>query len=117
MFVYEKSSGNLVIDTIQDELGNISFLKDRKYNKGYSYEDMMATDKGFTSFVSAYMGEDLYMHYSLIEDIGWMITMARYESQVFAKTHAISRSLLISFLFMVIIVSIIHLSLSAILSI
>lgn len=106
LFVYEKSSGNLVIDTIQDELGNISFLKGRKYNKGYSYEDMIATDQGFTSFVSAYTGENLYMHYSLIEDIDWTIILARYESQVFAKTRAISKNLLISFLFMTIIVCI-----------
>ncbi len=106
LFVYEKSSGNLVIDTIQDKLGNISFLKGRKYNKGYSYEEMMANDKGFTSFKSAYTGEDLYLHYSTIEDIGWMIMLARYESQVFVRTHAMSRVLLISFLLMIVIVSI-----------
>ncbi|MBR5236648.1 MAG: hypothetical protein IKW06_04685, partial [Clostridia bacterium] len=36
LFVYDKASGDMLIDTIQDELGNISFLKDRKYNEGYS---------------------------------------------------------------------------------
>lgn len=38
LYVYDKESGNLVIDTLNEELGNISFLKDREYNKGYSYE-------------------------------------------------------------------------------
>ncbi len=103
LFVYDKESGNLVIDTIHSKLGNISFLEDREYNKGYSYEKMMAEDKGFTSFVSKYTGEDLYVHYSMLEDIGWMITLARYESQVFAKTQIISRVLLTAFLVMVVI--------------
>jgi len=103
LFVYDKESGNLVIDTIHDKLGNISFLKDREYNEDYSYEKMMESDKGFTSFVSAYTGEDLYVHYSALEELGWMITLARYESQVFAKTHVISQVLLTSFLIMVII--------------
>ena len=101
LFVYDKESGNLVIDTINQNLGNISFLKDREYNKGYSYEKMMESDKGYTSFVSAYTGEDLYVHYSALEEIGWMITLARYESQVFANTHVISRVLLTAFLIMV----------------
>ncbi len=103
LFVYDKESGNLVIDTIHDKLGNISFLKDREYNEGYSYEKMMESDKGFTSFVSAYTGEDLYVHYSTLDELGWMITLARYESQVFAKTHTISQILLAAFSAMVII--------------
>lgn len=97
LFVYDKESGNLVIDTIHDELKNISFLKDRVYNDDYSYEKMMESDKGFTSFVSKYTGEDLYVHYSMLEELGWMITLARYESQVFAKTHTISQNLFVAF--------------------
>ena len=101
LFVYDKKSGDLVIDTINNKLGNISFLKDREYNKGYSYEKMMESDKGYTSFVSAYTGEDLYVHYSTLEELGWMITLARYESQVFANTHTLSQILLTAFLIMV----------------
>ncbi len=101
LFVYDKESGNLVIDTIHDKLGNISFLKNRKYNDGYSYEKMIKTDKGFTSFVSAYSDENLYVHYSTIEDFNWMITLARYESQVFAKTHTISTILFFAFCAMI----------------
>ena len=87
LFVYEKESGNIIIDTIQDNLGNISVLKDRKYNKGYSYDEFRNTDKGFVSFESAYKDETLHLHYSLIDDFGWMIAMGRYDSQVFASTH------------------------------
>ncbi len=97
LFVHETAGGNLVIDTLHDTLGNISFLKDREYNEQYSYEEMMNSNSGFASFVSAYTGEDLYVHYSKLEDLGWTITLARYESQVFAKTQVISRVLFVSF--------------------
>ncbi len=97
LFVYSKENGDLVIDTLHTELGNISFLEDRVYNEGYSYEEMATTDKGFTSFMSAYKDENMHLHYSTIDDIGWMIAMARYDSQVFATTHALTRILLWSF--------------------
>ena len=104
LFVYDKENGNLVIDNIHDTLGNVSFLKDRIYNENYSYEQMMATDKGFTSFVSAYKDENVYMHYSTIEDIGWMIAMARYDSQVFAATEELANILILVFFIMLVII-------------
>ena len=100
LFVYDKDSGDLVIDNVHNELGNISLLKDRKYNDDYSYEKMADSDKGFTSFRSAYRDENTYMHYSTIDDIGWMIALARYDSQVFKQTTTLSRTLLLVFFIM-----------------
>ena len=100
LFVYDKSSGDMLIDTIQDKLGNISFLKDRKYNEGSSYEQFISTDKGFVSFQSAYRDENLHLHYSAIDEFGWMIAMGRYDSQVFASTHAMANNLFLVFLIM-----------------
>lgn len=104
LFVYEKVTGDLVIDTVHDKLGNISFLKDRKYAKNYSYEEMISTDKGFTSFVSAYRDENMHLHYSTIDDIGWMIALARYDSQVFATTNILLSVLLLVFVCMLLII-------------
>ena len=104
LFVYDKEEGNLVIDTVHKELGNISFLKDRKYNKDYSFEQMMSTDKGYTSFVSAYRNENLHLHYSTVDDIGWMIAFGRYDSQVFSKTHKLAYILAFVFLSMLAII-------------
>ncbi len=98
LFVHDTKTGNFVIDTIQEEFGNISIFKGREYTEGYSYEQMMRSDKGYTSFKSILTGEQLYVHYSILEGIDWKITLARYESQVFAKTHIISRLLLVSFI-------------------
>lgn len=101
LFVYEKESGNILIDTIQDELTNISFLKERKYNDGSSYEQLISTDKGFVSFQSAYKKENLHLHYSVIDEFGWMIAMGRYDSQVFAGTHTMTQNLLLTFLIII----------------
>ncbi len=87
LFVYDKVSGDMIVDTIHDELGNISFLKDRKYRDGSSYEQLASTDKGFVAFRSAYKNEDLYLHYSVIEEFGWVIAMGRYQNQVFAEAR------------------------------
>ncbi len=104
LFVYGQDDGELVIDTVHSELGNISFLKNREYNKNYSYEQLVSTDKGFLSFMSAYRNENLHLHYSTIEDIGWVIALGRYDSQVFAETHSLIHVLLFVFFIMMAII-------------
>lgn len=104
LFVYDKESGKFVIDTINKNPGELSQLKNRKYNDGYSYEALVSTDKGYSSFESIRTGEDLYVHYSTIEAFNWGILLARYETQVFARTHEISQMLFISFMVIVFVV-------------
>lgn len=104
LFVYHKETGDLIIDNIHNTLGNISFLKDRKYNDGYSYEQMATTENGFTSFLSAYKDENVYLHYSTIEGLGLMIAMVRYDSQVFADVRELSKILLLVFFVMLAII-------------
>ena len=94
LFVYDDATGDLIVDSIHDELGNISFLKERHYNRGYSYEAFATTEKGFSSFKSAYRDEDVLLHYSMIEDLGWKIALIRYDSQVYAETHTLLMILL-----------------------
>ncbi len=104
LFVYDKENGKFIIDTINNTPGEITELENREYNDGYSYAKLVTTDKGYSSFKSIRTGEDLYVHYSTIEDFGWGIILARYESQVFVKTHAISQILLVSFGIMIFII-------------
>lgn len=104
LFVYDKENGNFIIDSIHRNLGNISSLRDREYKDGDSYEAMVGSDKGYSSFKSIYRDENLYAHYSGLEDINWGIMLARYESQVFAKTHGIAKFMSILFSLMVLIV-------------
>ena len=104
LFVYDKETGKFIIDTIDKNPGELSQLKTREYNDGYSYEALSTTDKGYSSFKSIRTGENLYIHYSTLEDFDWGIMLARYETQVFAKTHRISRNLLAAFTIMILII-------------
>ncbi len=97
LFVYEKETGKFIINTVNKTLGDISQLEDREYNDGYTYEQLVTTDNGFSSFKSKFTGEDLFLHYSTLEDFNWGIMLARYESQVFAEADEISGILLTSF--------------------
>lgn len=104
LFVYDKETGKFVIDTIDKNPGELSQLKTREYNNGYSYEELISNDKGYTSFKSIFTGENLYIHYSTIEDFGWGIMLARYETQVFKDTHILSNLLLATFIIIILII-------------
>ncbi len=105
LFVYDKETGNYLINTIEGANGNISSLKNREFDDGYSYEDIMNLPNGFSSFKSIRNGQDLYLHYSTIDDFNWGIMLARYSSQVFSKTRTIYSVLLTSFLLILLIIS------------
>lgn len=104
LFVYDKETGKFIIDTIDENPGELSQLKDREYNNGYSYEALVNTDSGYTSFKSIFTGENLYIHYSTIEDFNWGIMLARYETQVFDQTYKISHRILFSFVLIILII-------------
>ena len=106
LFVYDKGTGKFIIDTINETPTELSSLKNREYNDGYSYEMLANSDKGYSSFKSIRTGEDLYIHYSTIEDFDWGIMLARYETQVFAQTHKISQNLMIIFAIIILIMAI-----------
>ncbi len=93
LFVYDKETGKFLIDTIDKNPGALSNFATRVYNDDYSYDKLVTQDNGYSSFKSILTGEDLYIHYSTIEDFDWGIMMARYETQVFNKTHHLSRLL------------------------
>ena len=106
LFVYDKTTGKFIIDTINTNPDELSSLKNREYNDGYSYEQLANSDKGYSSFKSIRTGENLYIHYSIIEDFNWGIILARYETQVFEETHKISRNLIAIFSIIILIIAI-----------
>ena len=76
--LYDKETGKFIVDTINEKPSELSSLKNREYNNGYSYEMLANSDKGYSSFKSIRTGENLYIHYSTIEDFNWGIMLARY---------------------------------------
>ena len=106
LFVYDKATGKFIIDTINESPDELLSLKNREYNDGYSYEALASGENGYSSFKSIRTGEDLYIHYSLIEDFDWGIMLARYETQVFEETHKISSNLLVIFAIIILVIAI-----------
>ena len=104
LFVYDKADGNYIIHTIADGNNNISSLSNREYNDEHTYEELITKPSGFSSFKSLRTGEDLYIHFSTIEDFNWGIILARYESQVFAKTNAMMGAVGNTFIAMMLII-------------
>ena len=105
LFVYDKETGKFIIDTIDKNPGELTNFKTREFKEGYSYDALVSNDKGFSSFKSVLTGEDLYIHYSTLEDFNWGIILARYESQVFAETHELFKNLLIVFALIILIIA------------
>lgn len=106
LFIYDAENGDLIVDSIHGELGNISFLRDREYNDNYSYEQIENSENGFSSFKSAYRDEDVLLHHSIIEEIGWKVALVRYNSQVFSDLHVLMQVLLAVVLSMIAIMGI-----------
>ena len=106
LFVYDKETGKFIVDTIHEKPTELLSLKNREFNDGYSYEALASSDKGYSSFKSIRTGENLYAHYSIIEEFNWGIMLARYETQVFEETHKISRNLFIIFAIIILIIAI-----------
>ncbi len=97
LFVYDENTGDLIIDPINEKPGNISSLKNRKYNDDFSYEEIMEHESGYSSFVSDYSGENLYIHYSKLDIADWSIMLARSEQQVFGEMNKTLNVLLVAF--------------------
>ena len=101
LYVYDKKSGDFLIDTVNDTLGNIEALKSRQYKKGFSYEQIINEENGYSSFWSIIQEKYLYVHYADIGIGDWRIMLARPEDKVFENASSIVVTMLHSFLFMV----------------
>ena len=106
LFISHAATGDLIVDSVHKELGNVSFLSDRHYNQGYSYEQIANDVNGFSSFRSAYKDEDVLLHFSTIDELGWKIMLVRYDSQVYAETHQLLGLFFLVFATMVAIMSV-----------
>lgn len=106
LFVYDKEQGKFVVDTFNETPGELTEFKNRDYNDDCSYEQMVESDNGFASFKSIRTDEDLYVHYSTIEDFNWGIMLGRYESQVFSETRTMSQVLFLYFGMMLLVIAV-----------
>lgn len=114
LFVLERGNGNFIIDTRHKQLGNVSSLELREYKNNFNYNDLyngvMEGKSGYSSFVSKFTGEVLYVHYAPLEVSDWQIMLAEPERKVFAEAKITNKNLLLMF-FMIIVIMMIYLML------
>ena len=107
LYVIKASTGNFIIDTWHEELGNISSLSEREYKNNFSfdklYEDISFGINGFSAFESQVFDGTAYAHYSPIGIDDWFIMLIMPENIVFADAKETGHTLFIVF-FIVILV-------------
>lgn len=98
LFVYEKNTGNMIIDTVHDTPDNIYMLKTRNFTNNYSFNEIIDNPNGYTSFISQYTGEEQFAHFSELDRItDWSIMLVRAYPAVFAKATKTIKVLFVSF--------------------
>ena len=88
--VYDIKPENIPLDIVFED-DDLFFANG--YQAWTTSREFSKNDKGFVSFESAYKDENAYIHYSTIDEIGWMIALVRYDSQVFAKVSRLIKIL------------------------
>lgn len=91
LYVAERGTGNLIVDTRNPELGNLSDFKERKEKRGYSYNqmynDIITGNAGYSAYMPKNSDEYYYVHYSPMNISDWQILMAKPESVVFENAR------------------------------
>lgn len=107
LYVFERGNGKYIIDTFHNELGDITSLKDVKYEDEFSYDLLIKNvsngEPGYTAFMSRVINEMLYMHYSSLGIGDWQIMLAQPERDVFESARYIESLLFIMFALIVVI--------------
>ena len=106
LYIYENGNGTFIVDSFRNQsLDNINDLMNYTYKKGYSFEQMRNSQKGFTSVESKYLDQYIYMHYSPLDIGDWQIMLGRTEDDVFHNARQISSVMIIIFMLIVLTLS------------
>jgi len=102
LYVLERGNGNIIIDTLHEELDNISTFKMSDYKKGFSYELLMADlhngNSGYSAFMSGTAGESFYAHYAPLKIGDWQIMLSKPERIVFKEARELMNVLITMFM-------------------
>ena len=110
LYIIERGNGNMIIDTRNDHLGNISSFKERKAKKGFSYKkmhsDIMSGNSGYSAYLPGGESEYHYAHYSSVGISDWQIMLAKPESVVFKTAKKTERTMFTLFSIIVLIMAV-----------
>lgn len=79
ILLFERGTGDILIDSQNDELGNINSIPDQNTVKGYVWNDVkesfMAGDSGHAAFVSGKKHDNSYLSYAPIPYSDWELLL------------------------------------------
>ncbi len=100
LVVADSVSGDIIIDTSRNYLGNLTEYSTMVFDDGYSYDrfitDIAEFTSGFTAYHSTDLGESVYVHYAPLEFAKWHIMLMKPESVVFSGAKATGNYLAVS---------------------
>ena len=97
VLIVDGNTGDILVDTWHDSLGNLSDLRGRKMLKGYTYEEAMEKiPKGIGGdmcTVSRSTGLTLYLHYEPVGINNWSVVLGVSETEALAGTRGVVQTL------------------------
>ena len=97
VLIVDGNTGDILVDTWHDSLGNLSDLRGRKMLKGYTYEEAMEKIPngigGDMCTVSQSMGLTLYLHYEPVGINNWSVVLGVSEQDALAGTRGVVKIL------------------------
>ena len=95
MYIVEGESGNFIMDTWHETVGNIWDLGERPMAEGYDHEQLkqglIDGKTGYVVFVSQTVGQYLYFYYEPVNINDWRVALSVPEDVVFADAYATRR--------------------------
>ena len=97
VLIVDGNTGDILVDTWHDSLGNLSDLRGRKMLKGYTYEEAMKKIPngigGDMCTVSQSTGLTLYLHYEPVGINNWSVVLGVSEGEALAGTRGVVKIL------------------------
>ena len=97
VLIVDGNTGDILVDTWHDTLGNLSDLSGRKMLKGYTYEEAMEKIPngigGDMCTVSQSTGLTLYLHYEPVGINNWSVVLGVSEGEALAGTRGVVQTL------------------------
>ena len=101
LYIIERETGDFIVDTWRDELGNLHDARVIESRKGYSYDEMRQDifdgKNGFCVYRSNISHTMMYTHYSSIGISDWHIVLSMPESVVLSQAKETRQTLLTVF--------------------
>ena len=100
VFIVDTASGDILMDTRREVLGNVSDLTGRRSKNGTNYDDaidnMMKGGSGYSVFTCDPYTEWMYLYYAPAGINQWSIAVAVPESEAFSSVRSVQRISLVT---------------------